>query len=136
MSSSTVTKNDLKAILENILPSVSVDYVVEQGTSGIWTYRKWNSGIAECWVSEYNVGSKAMTTQEGSGYYAPLANYNFPTSFFNATPSVHVTGDMQGSLGGFSVSSTSSTGVNGYWWVTKSATKTCYLNIYAKGTWK
>lgn len=25
------------------------DYIVEQGTSGIWTYRKWNSGIAECW---------------------------------------------------------------------------------------
>ena len=27
------------------------DFVVEQGTSGIWTYRKWNSGIAECWGS-------------------------------------------------------------------------------------
>lgn len=25
------------------------DYIVEQGTSGIWTYRKWASGIAECW---------------------------------------------------------------------------------------
>lgn len=25
------------------------DYVIEQGTSGNWTYRKWNSGIAECW---------------------------------------------------------------------------------------
>lgn len=25
------------------------DYVVEQGTKGIWTYRKWDSGIAECW---------------------------------------------------------------------------------------
>lgn len=25
------------------------DFIVEQGTSGIWTYRKWNSGIAECW---------------------------------------------------------------------------------------
>lgn len=25
------------------------DYVVEQGTDGIWTYRKWASGIAECW---------------------------------------------------------------------------------------
>lgn len=25
------------------------DYIVEQGTSGIWTYRKWDSGIAECW---------------------------------------------------------------------------------------
>lgn len=26
------------------------DYVVEEGTDGIWTYRKWNSGIAECWL--------------------------------------------------------------------------------------
>lgn len=25
------------------------DYIVEQKTDGIWTYRKWNSGIAECW---------------------------------------------------------------------------------------
>lgn len=25
------------------------DYIVEQGTSDIWTYRKWNSGIAEIW---------------------------------------------------------------------------------------
>lgn len=28
------------------------DFVVEQGTSGIWYYRKWNSGIAECWGRE------------------------------------------------------------------------------------
>ena len=26
------------------------DYVLEQGTSGIWTYRKWASGVAECWA--------------------------------------------------------------------------------------
>lgn len=26
------------------------DYIVEQGTSGIWTYRKWASGVAECWA--------------------------------------------------------------------------------------
>lgn len=25
------------------------DFVVAQGTSDIWTYRKWNSGIMECW---------------------------------------------------------------------------------------
>ncbi len=31
------------------LGGVTVDYVVEQGKSGIWTYRKWASGIAECW---------------------------------------------------------------------------------------
>ena len=28
------------------------DYVVEEGTSGIWQYRKWNSGIMEAWIIE------------------------------------------------------------------------------------
>ena len=26
------------------------DTVVEQGTDGIWSYRKWASGVAECWA--------------------------------------------------------------------------------------
>jgi hypothetical protein len=38
-ASNTVTKDDLKAVLE-ALPIGSADYIVEQGTSGIWTYRK------------------------------------------------------------------------------------------------
>ena len=25
------------------------DFVIQQGVSGVWTYRKWKSGIAECW---------------------------------------------------------------------------------------
>lgn len=29
----------------------SVDWIVEEGISDFWTYRKWNSGIAECWGS-------------------------------------------------------------------------------------
>ena len=28
-----------------------VDYIVEQGVEDDWTYRKWNSGIAECWCT-------------------------------------------------------------------------------------
>ena len=28
---------------------IEKDFIVEQGVSGMWTYRKWNSGIAECW---------------------------------------------------------------------------------------
>ena len=27
----------------------SADYMVEQGTNGMWTYEKWASGIAKCW---------------------------------------------------------------------------------------
>lgn len=38
-----------------IIPNLSVDHVIEEGTyapptGGItWTYRKWASGVAECW---------------------------------------------------------------------------------------
>ena len=31
------------------IDTLKLDYIVEQGTSGIWTYRKWASGLAECW---------------------------------------------------------------------------------------
>lgn len=30
------------------------DAIYIQGTSGIWTYRKWDSGIAECWCRKSN----------------------------------------------------------------------------------
>ena len=34
--------------------NTEIDYIVSQGTSGIWTYRKWNSGLAEYWGREQN----------------------------------------------------------------------------------
>lgn len=40
---------DIKKLIAKILNAIKVDYVVEQGKSGIWTYRKWNSGIVELW---------------------------------------------------------------------------------------
>lgn len=48
--------------------SVSQDYIVAQGTSDIWFYRKWNSGFAEFW------GGKKL---RGTGSVAAPA-INFP----------------------------------------------------------
>lgn len=43
-----------------------VDFIVEQGTQGDWTYRKWNNGFAECWrnvsVTPGNVNSTNSIT--------------------------------------------------------------------------
>jgi hypothetical protein len=47
------------------------DYVVEQGTNGIWTYRKWNSGVAECW------GNVSTTPTTVNGNNAVSANLPF-----------------------------------------------------------
>ena len=111
------------------------DFVVEQGTSGIWAYRKWNSGIAECWTLT-NAGSIAMTTAEGSAYYAPLSTYNYPSSLFTGYPSVTCSTEMGGALGGFTLSANSATRLQGYWWATRSVTKSCYFYAHAIGRWK
>ena len=43
--------------------SVSHDYIVAQGTSGIWFYRKWNSGLAEFWGRKQVSGNGSVTAQ-------------------------------------------------------------------------
>ena len=55
-----ITADNLNAIQDELIRVGGAgtlpvaDYVVEQGTSGIWTYRKWNSGLAEYWGKEQN----------------------------------------------------------------------------------
>lgn len=63
----------------------SKDYIVEQGTSGIWTYRKWNSGIAECW------GSRVITGVKVDQAWGNLYNADTPDAIaypftFTSTP--------------------------------------------------
>lgn len=60
------------------------DYVVAQGTSGGWRYRKWNSGIAECFLSSEVVPSSGA----GEKYHS----VNLPFEFYNNSYHVSVTG--------------------------------------------
>lgn len=74
------------------------DFIVEQGTSGIWTYRKWNSGIAECWGTT----SKSFTGwQAWDGLYEGTPRFNevYPSGLFNATPVFEVTPYGDGNVG-------------------------------------
>lgn len=80
------------------------DFIVDQGTvtathSGVgshsitWTYRKWNSGVAELWGVR-TFSSLAVTTSWNNGFYysgGNDANYVwaiYPTNYFksNTTP--------------------------------------------------
>ena len=112
------------------------DYIVEQGTSGGWTYRKWNSGIAECWGLE----NKASATLNANGYLS--FNVSLPSFFVNevpiATGSGGATGHVRtflaytkvaGSSGAYFIDSymlsTDSSSAMGVW---------AYYNV--KGKWK
>ena len=54
------------------------DYVVEQGTGGIWTYRKWHSGVCECWGTQ-EVDPTWSTT--GIFNYCNSGNIALPFAF-------------------------------------------------------
>lgn len=42
-------KNDFNFNVPISIKRVEQDYIVEQGEKDGWTYRKWNSGLGECW---------------------------------------------------------------------------------------
>lgn len=67
----------------------SADYIVEEGTHGSWYYRKWASGIAECWCRVTMTATKWSAwgnVWEGNPY--PV--FTFPSGLFNAIPCVTV----------------------------------------------
>lgn len=65
------------------------DYVIDQGTSGTWFYRKWNSGYAECWQQV------TVSSGEWSGsnplYYSVRPELSLPSGLFLARPDVSIT---------------------------------------------
>lgn len=70
------------------------DFVVAQGRSGIWTYRKWRSGFAECWCTTSN--KVTTNTKWGNVYYSQYlqGGYALPFTFIQ-------TGDFQDDPQGF-----------------------------------
>lgn len=114
------------------------DYIVEQGASGIWTYRKWNSGIAECWGTS-TFTSVPMTNAWGYGYYASSVGrtINLPSGLFTAVNAVEVGVDFYGGTGNWNLDGRSTSQLNGYLWSTKSETRS-KIDVFTtvKGKWK
>lgn len=66
LSGSSVTFERVAKLLPATLGTVSV---VEEGTSGNWSWIKWSNGKVEAWYSEVINQSFAFTTHSGSNYY-------------------------------------------------------------------
>lgn len=113
-----------------------VDYIVEEGTETIWTYRKWNSGIVECWGKTVST-SKAVTTKYGNGWYAPQDTIGFPVGLFNSINTAQATLiDPSGAGSWFDVKTISANALTGYVYSIISNTSSFQIAIYAVGTWK
>ena len=81
--------SNLKVILNYLARAASVDYEVSKGTSGIWAYRKWNSGRTELWAKD-SVSSLAITTAKGSLYSSAQRQVNLPFTVYDGVGSVSI----------------------------------------------
>lgn len=63
---------------------VTNDRVVEEGTAGIWYYRKWSSGMAECWG--HWTGTLTHYSAPWSGAYGYYTTVNSPPNLFVSVP--------------------------------------------------
>ena len=92
----TITADNLNAIQDELIRVGGsgtlpvADYVVEQGTKSLWTYRKWNSGIAECWCADNDKLTYEGVMLGGYIYYTSYYSYPFnsisaPNVSYNAT---------------------------------------------------
>ena len=73
-----------------LLADLGADYIVEQGISGGWRYRKWASGLAECW-GEVTVRA-SITDAIGSMYMKVTDYFSWPNALFSEAPKiVHAT---------------------------------------------
>ena len=134
--SKLITRDDLKAILDKILPSDQVDYVVEQGTSGIWTYRKWSSGKAELWGTWS--GNLTHYAQVFGGYAFYTDAIPYPNGFFLEKPNAQYTGTIGSGfcLTGTILANSTKDHITCYGVGTSNGTQACIFYIYATGEWK
>ena len=115
------------------------DYVVEQGTSGDWTYVKWNSGRAEA-SYKVAIGEVALTTNKATGVYSNDTyagkSVSLPSNLFTAAPMAF--GNVFSSGYTHCQVSTSTTSTVAYrLWSPYSATvRDVSVMLYVVGKWK
>lgn len=114
---------NMKKVLIKMLKG---DFVVEEGTEGIWTYRKWNSGIAECWGNT----SGAIPT----GWSQSGITINLPFTLLTVGMSQVQFRNYQVGRAYTSIPSTNASSVNIQTQADSAVTGSFSINI--KGTWK
>ena len=118
----------------------NIVYIVESGTSGIWYYRKWSDGTAECWCS-YNLTipiNEPFDPSKDYHYYGVIPEQKFPIGLFIESPLtiLSVTDDYGNIFGIKRHSKQNTTGAMYAVSPVSSDSDIVYVDIEAKGRWK
>lgn len=123
----------IKKVLAKFL---NTKMVIESGTSGIWTYRKWSDGTAECWA-KISEGSITWSNLWTYAYYSGQIARSFPTNLFVNTPIIMASAESNAGLNYITIitAGTSKSQVQYYITSSRNETRVCYTHIHAIGQW-
>ena len=119
------------------------DFVIEEAGTGVnntWNYRKWASGVLECWARFY-VNSMNISSTSGQLRYAAVTipDSNYPVAFVR-NPTVTVSGNVTNGNGWAVMNNTnySATQMGGIYVYapTSQSGVGVTVNVYAIGRWK
>lgn len=142
-NSNLVTREDLANIFGALGEGsfAKRDYIVEEGTDGIWTYRKWDSGIAECWCYT-STPSLTWTAYMASPsvnpylYYSSGWNINLPFGLTDTSYVLNATCLTTGSNFGWVARGSKTATSFTLYLVRNGNTGACYVDVSIKGRWK
>lgn len=117
-----------------------VDYVVDTGVNGDWTYRKWNSGRAECWCTTKLKTSVTNTFEGASLFYdnKTMSQISYPFTF-SKIPSETATVQSPGGLAWLAnrkANTVSKSGAYSIISLDSQADASYTVSVQVKGSWK
>lgn len=116
------------------------DYVIETGEYGNWKYRKWQSGIVECW-GKFTKNDLAISTAVGSSgwYRSQILQDRFPSKLLKEATYVDISPIYWNTITNTNERLVSLSKDHTQW-IVMSKTSMTNVNfdyvINAKGTWK
>lgn len=134
-----------KVYLHQYEGAVESDYVIEEGVSNGWTFRKWQSGLAECW-GRFKIEDVLINTKylDSSLFYTKGGLVGLPTKYpitFTSTP--HELATLSGGttfITWLGVTKTNTKSAPAKYYLMTGTTMTnqenFYINIDVKGRWK
>ena len=85
----STTLSEALGITDSGSSSGPAENVIDEGTSGIWTYRKWSSGRVELYAKD-SESSLAITTTKGSLYSSAQIQVSLPFTVYDGIASVNI----------------------------------------------
>jgi len=117
-----------------------VDYVVESGINGIWSYQKWKSGIAKCWCTYSLTANVQEPFESGALFYGSGGGrISYPFTFTN-TPTEIATLQSSGGLAWLANSSANTKNASGSYAIispnAELATTAYNISLQVEGFWR